>query len=78
MYYNDNGGDNMEIKDTLTAFLPFIIICLVALVLVIVLIRGAVKNKEHRVRNIILAIVVTLIPILIYAGLYIFGRILTG
>ena len=51
---------------------------LVALVLVIVLIRGAAKNKEHRVRNIILAIVVTLIPIAIYAGLYIFGRILTG
>ena len=68
----------MGILDTLIDFLPFIIVCLIALILDIVLIRGAVKNKQHRVRNIVLAVVVTLIPVAIYAALYIFGMILTG
>ncbi|MBQ9900764.1 MAG: hypothetical protein IJM51_00030 [Clostridia bacterium] len=56
----------------------YIIIGLASLVGAVVFLWKAVKNEEHRVRNVILAIVFFLLPIVGYAFLYILGSIITG
>ena len=56
----------------------YIIIGLAFIVGAVVLLWKAINNEEHRVRNIILAIVFFLLPILGYAFLYILGSIITG
>ena len=56
----------------------YIIIGLAFIVGAVVFLWKAINNEEHRVRNIILAIVFFLLPILGYAFLYILGSIITG
>ena len=68
----------MEVLTLIVVLAKYIIIGLASLALAVVFLRKAIKNEEHRVRNIILAIVFFLLPILGYAFLYILGTIITG
>lgn len=68
----------MEISALVTALAPFIIIGLAFIALAVFFIWKAVKNEQHRIRNIVLAIVFALVPVLMYAFLYVLGRVITG
>ena len=68
----------MDYLGILVALAPFIIICLASIVAAVLFIRKAIRNTVHRTRNIVLAIVFVMIPILLYTFLYVFGRVLTG
>ena len=68
----------MEILLLIGVIAKYVIIGLGSLVGAVVFLRKAIKNEEHRARNIILAIVFFLLPILGYAFLYILGSIITG
>ena len=72
------GGTHMEYLLLIGVLAKYIIIGLASLVGAVVFLRKAIKNEEHRVRNIILAIAFFLLPILGYAFLYILGSIITG
>lgn len=60
------------------AVAPFIIVGVLSVVAAILLIRKAVSEDAHRVRNILLAIALFLVPVLMYGFLYVLGRIITG
>ena len=60
------------------AIAPFIIVGVLSIVAAIMLIRKAVREDTHRVRNILLAIALFLVPALMYGFLYVLGRIITG
>lgn len=68
----------MEILLLIGVWAKYILIGLAFLVGAAVFLWKAVRHEEHRVRNIILAIVFFLLPILGYAFLYILGRVITG
>lgn len=68
----------MEVLLLISVIAKYIIIGLASLVGAVVFLWKAVKNEEHRVRNVILAIVFFLLPIVGYAFLYILGSIITG
>ena len=68
----------MEILLLIGVLAKYIIIGLAFIAAAVVFIRKAVIHEEHRVRNIILAIVFFLLPILGYAFLYLLGSIITG
>ena len=68
----------MEILLLIGVIAKYITVDLAFIVAAVVFMRKAIINEEHRVRNIILAIVFFLLPILGYAFLYILGSIITG
>lgn len=68
----------MEVLLLIGVLAKYIIIGFAFIIAAVVFMRKAIINEEHRVRNIILAIVFFLLPILGYAFLYILGSIITG